>query len=293
MTVVIANPVAHGSRRAVAALARRGVHDVRWTTADEHADVLARRVLDEGATGIVVVGGDGTVRDVAEHVAATTVPLGIMPAGTANLYARNLDLPLRSPERAARIALDGRVARVDLGRVAIESDGAPVRTLVFLVVVGIGHDASAVEAASTASKRRLGWAAYVGAGVRRFAQPPYAVHAIFDAEGAATEAWSVLVHNAARIPAGLRVVPGTRLDDGRLHVAVVSPKRLAHWGRIAASGMGMARAEGILSHRSTERVRLEADGIPAQVDGDAMGAVTAIEAWVEAGVLPVRVGKAA
>lgn len=294
MPVVIANPVARGSRAAVATLERLGVDDVRWTTDRMRAGALTQAALDEGASSLIVVGGDGTVRDAAERIVGGDVPLGIMPSGTANLFARNLDLPVRSHARAARIALEGTVGRIDLGRVELTTHTGATTEHSFLVVVGIGHDASAVAAASLKRKRRLGWTAYVEAGVRRFAAPPFEVHARFDdTEASTSEAWTVLVHNAARIPAGLRIVPGTRPDDGFLHVAVVSPRRLAHWGRIAASGMGLARTEGILAHRRTHRVVLESDDIPVQVDGDALGAIASLEAWIEPGVLPMRLGAAA
>ena len=104
-------------------------------------------------------------------------------------------------------------------------------------------------------------------------------------------AWSVLVHNAARIPAGLRVLPDTRLDDGLLHVATVSPRHLAHWGRIAAAGAGIARAEGVLRHRALRRVTLGAvdEPLPVQIDGDSLGRVSRIDARVEHGALSVRV----
>lgn len=288
MPVVVANPIARASARGVRALESRGAVDVRWT-GEARADALARDALAEGADAVIVVGGDGTIRDVADVLAGTGVPMGIVPAGTANLFARNLDLPLRDLDRAAAIALDAAPLPTDLGRVVLHADGRVHAPRVFLVVVGIGHDATAVEAASLARKRRLGWGAYVIAGARRFANPLLDVRARLDDEPAMrTQAWTVLVHNTARITMGLRVVPGTRPDDGLLHLAAVSPRRIAHWGRIAASGMGLARAEGVLSHRTGRRVRLEADRIPVQIDGDAHGRITRLDAWIDPGVLLVR-----
>jgi diacylglycerol kinase (ATP) len=288
--VVIANPIARSSIRGVRALevAAGARLDVRWT-GELRADALADAALAEGADAVIVVGGDGTIRDVADRLAGTGVPLGIMPAGTANLFARNLDLPLRDVAAAARLALGAVPLPTDLGRVVLASGDRSEPARVFLVVVGIGHDATAVEAASLARKRRLGWGAYVLAGARRFARPLLPVRAtIDDGTPMRTEAWTVLVHNTARITLGLRVVPGTRPDDGLLHVAAVSPRRILHWGRIAASGMGLARAHGVLSHRTGRRVRLEADRIPVQIDGDAHGRITTLDAWIDPGVLLVR-----
>ncbi|GEK81227.1 diacylglycerol/lipid kinase family protein [Agrococcus baldri] len=294
---VIGNPAARGFDRAVDALLREAAAtgaDARVlpTTIAEPGGPQARAALEQGADAVVAVGGDGTVREIVAVLASSGTPLGIMPAGTANLFARNLELPLRDAAAAARAAVGGREASVDLGRVALtRGDGAREPERVFLVVTGVGNDALAIEAVSLRHKRRLGWAAYVALGARRLGSPSFAVRGRFDGgDIESTRAWSVLVHNAARIPAGFQVLPGTRLDDGVLHVAAVSPRHLAHWGRIAAAGAGIARAEGILRHRTVERVTLGGvDGLlPVQVDGDAAGRVARLDARIDRAALRIR-----
>lgn len=295
---VIGNPTARGFDRAVDALLREAAAvgaeaRVHKTSIAETGGPQARQALRDGADGVVVVGGDGTVRDVAGELAHGRVPLGIMPVGTANLFARNLDLPLRDHRAAARTAVRGNEADVDLGRVTLRrGDDGPEPERVFLVVAGVGNDALAVEAASLLDKRRLGWASYIALGARRLGSPSFDVRGRFDGGPVeSTRAWSVLVHNAARIPAGFQVLPGTRLDDGLLHIAAVSPRRFAHWGRIAAAGAGVARAEGILQHRTAGRVTLGwVDGLlPVQIDGDAAGRVTRLDARIDRSALTVRV----
>lgn len=296
--VVIGNPTARGFERAVDAVLReaasRGVDArVEPTTQTDDGAAQARDALSIGADAVVAIGGDGTVREVASVLAHTGLPLGIVPVGTANLFARNLALPLRDVGAAARVAVAGATALVDLGRVVLtRADGTHEPERPFLVVVGVGNDALAVEASSLRAKRRVGWTAYVAAGARRLGRPSFAVRGRFDGGPVETaHAWSVLVHNAARIPAGLQVLPGTRLDDGMLHVATVSPLRLAHWGRIAAAGAGIARAEGVLRHRRTSRVTLGAvdAALPVQLDGDPVGRVARLDARIDVGALRVRV----
>lgn len=295
---MIGNPTARGFDRAVDAVLReavRGGHDARAvpTTETDGGAGQARDALAAGADVVVAVGGDGTVREVAGVLARTGVPLGIVPVGTANLFARNLGLPLRDLAAAARVAVGGATAAVDIGRVVLtRADGSRDAERPFLVVVGVGNDALAVEASSLRAKRRVGWTAYIAAGARRLGHPSFAVRGRFDGGPVETaHAWSVLVHNAARIPAGLQVLPGTRLDDGLLHVAAVSPRHLAHWGRIAAAGAGIARAEGVLRHRRTRRVTLGAVDapLPVQLDGDAVGRVARLDARIDSGALSVRV----
>ncbi|WP_413320115.1 diacylglycerol kinase family protein [Agrococcus sp. 1P02AA] len=303
--VIIGNPTARGFDRAVDAVLREAAiagDDARvWpTTAAAPGGPQAERALAGGADAVIAVGGDGTVREVASALAHTGTPLGVMPVGTANLFARNLGLPLRDPAEAARIAVEGADAAIDLGRVALTratepdpgSEPEPEPERAFLVVTGVGNDALAVEAASLRDKRRLGWAAYVAIGARRLTSASFAVRGSFDdGAGETTDAWSVLVHNAARIPAGFAVLPRTRLDDGLLHIAAVSPRRLAHWGRIAAAGAGIARAQGVLQHRTAHRVTLAAvEGLlPVQIDGDAAGRVARLDARIDRGALRVRV----
>jgi diacylglycerol kinase (ATP) len=293
---VIGNPIARGFARGVDAVLREAARSgadarVLPTQPDATGGRQAREALESGSDAVVAVGGDGTVREVAAVLAHTGVPLGIVPAGTANLFARNLDLPLRDVAAAARMAISGPAARVDLGRVVLSRAGEREDERPFLVVAGVGHDALAVEGASLLVKRRLGWASYIAAGLGRLASPSFAVRGRFDGGPIeSTRAWSVLVHNAARIPAGLSVLPGTRLDDGALHVATVSPRHLAHWGRIAAAGAGIARAEGVLRHRRVERVTLGAvDGpLPVQIDGDAARPVDRLDARIDGAALSVR-----
>lgn len=301
---VIGNPTARGFDRAVDAVLREAASsgaDARVvpTTLSEPGGPQARAALAQGADAVVAIGGDGTVREIAAELAHTGTPLGIMPAGTANLFARNLDLPLRDAAGAARLAAGGdsdghRIASIDLGRVALtrgDGDGKPEAERAFLVVTGVGNDALAVEAASLLHKRRLGWAAYIAVGARRLRSPSFAVRGRFDGgEVESTHAWSVLVHNAARIPAGLQVLPDTRLDDGLLHIAAVSPRHLAHWGRIAAAGAGIARAEGVLRHRTAERVTLgwTDELLPVQIDGDAAGRIARLDARIDRAALRIR-----
>lgn len=122
-TVVIVNP---GSGRddsdaLVAALARffdqsgtKG--DMRLVGKDDDIADMARQALDEGATTIVAVGGDGTISTVAEVLAGTDARLGIIPAGTFNYFARGLGVP-EDADEAMRAICEGVVRPITLGRI--------------------------------------------------------------------------------------------------------------------------------------------------------------------------------
>ncbi len=85
------------------------------TTVDDLGDDATRAALDEKVDAVLVAGGDGTVRAVAEALTSTGVPLTIIPSGTGNLLARNLNLPLADTDAMIRSTFEGDVLSIDTG----------------------------------------------------------------------------------------------------------------------------------------------------------------------------------
>lgn len=104
----------------------------------------AQAAVSERFDTIVAAGGDGTVHDVAAGLLGTPVPLGIVPMGTANVFAREVGLS-RSPERVASTLMNGKVGTIPVGQI----NGQLV-----LFVVGIGFDAEAVHQFEAGGTRR-------------------------------------------------------------------------------------------------------------------------------------------
>jgi diacylglycerol kinase family enzyme len=96
-----------------AALGRRA--EVRAAQADQIARVT-RAAIDEGHGIIAAAGGDGTISTVASVLAATETPLGVLPLGTLNHFAKDLGVPLQL-EDAVKAIVTGRIARIDAGEV--------------------------------------------------------------------------------------------------------------------------------------------------------------------------------
>ncbi|WP_431473811.1 diacylglycerol/lipid kinase family protein [Ornithinimicrobium sp. W1665] len=165
------------------------------------------------------------------------------------------------------------------------------RTEPFLVVAGVGHDAATLAAVRPAHKQRLRWLAYFAPGLGRLGRPGHALGlTLDDAPVAAEELWSLLAVNAARLPAGARVVPGAHLDDGRLHVVLVSPRHLGDWVRIAATGLGRVGADDhpALRYRSGCTLRVVSpEPVLAQVDGDVVPDIVGAELTVRPAALRV------
>ncbi|KAE8763212.1 diacylglycerol/lipid kinase family protein [Georgenia thermotolerans] len=119
---VVFNPSKGADARTVRALVAQTATDVGmdeplWfeTTVEDPGLGQTREALERGASVVIAAGGDGTVRAVAEGLAGTGVPMGLLPLGTGNLFARNLDLPLTSQREMVATALTGRNRTVDLG----------------------------------------------------------------------------------------------------------------------------------------------------------------------------------
>ena len=130
LVAFVANPTKAGASdlrdAAIRACAVRRMPEPLWfeTTAADPGVGQARAAIARGAAVVVAVGGDGTVRAVAEALAGTTVEMGLIPQGTGNLLARNLDLPLTDTDEALRLALTGRGRTIDVGWLRVVRDGS-------------------------------------------------------------------------------------------------------------------------------------------------------------------------
>ncbi|AXH95366.1 diacylglycerol/lipid kinase family protein [Ornithinimicrobium avium] len=294
---VVVNPVSRAAADAVRAVraACGSAHAsdplVLETTVEEPGGPQTGCAVSRGVDRVVVAGGDGTVREVAGALAGAEAALGVVPAGTANLFARSALLPLRDPGRAARLAVSAEPRPTDLGEAVLTSPDGTTSHLPFLVVAGLGHDAATLAAVRPQAKARLRWLAYFAPGLGRLGSPGHALGVRLDDEELETgPLWSVLAVNAARLPAGARVVPGARLDDGLLHVVLVSPRGPRDWVRIARAGLGRT-APGdhpSLRYRSGTLLEVTAPApVLAQVDGDVVPGVTGARLVVRPGVLLV------
>jgi diacylglycerol kinase (ATP) len=286
--VVVANPTKSGdpywSRRVLGVLERAGLPDATWvpTTADDPGPGQARQALADGAELVVVCGGDGTVRSVATVLAATGVPMALLPSGTGNLLARNLGIPLEV-EAAARVAANGRTRALDVGRA---EDGE-----CFLVMAGTGFDAAMLRDTSDRAKVWLSWAAYVLAGVRHLRGPLATYSLELDGCSIQRQGRGVLVGNVSALQSGLELLAGAQPDDGLLDVAVLAPRGLREWFRLARRvGIGRAPGDEVLERWTATTVAVRSEPAqPVQYDGDLVASDVVLRCRVEPGALLVRV----
>ncbi|GAB4099849.1 diacylglycerol/lipid kinase family protein [Sinomonas halotolerans] len=271
--VVAVNPSAHGGRgapgaqRAVALLRERGadVLELRREGARELAEAVAGSL--DGADAVVAVGGDGVVNLVANVLAGTDTPLGVIPTGTGNDAARLLGIPLQDVGAAVDAVfegLGGPVRRIDLGRV--EWDGGHQD---FVNVASAGFDARVAERANRWRWPR-GQAKYTAAMVRELASfRPLPMTLTVDGARREIRAMLVSVANGPAFGGGMLVAPEASAEDGRLDLVVLSPLSRPAFVRVFPK---VFRGEHVghpaVGIEPCTSVRIEAEGVVVYADGE-------------------------
>jgi YegS/Rv2252/BmrU family lipid kinase len=241
-----------------------------YTTVEDPGTGMAESASIAGADLVIVCGGDGTVREVCAELAGTGIPVGIVPAGTGNLLARNLDIPLYL-RSAVDVALTGQDRAIDL----VEVSGDDMEDTHFLVMAGMGLDAAIMEGVNEQIKQKMGWFAYVLSGVRALMSPVVRMEiSVDDADFTSHRARTVVVGNVGYLQAGMPLLPDAAIDDGLLDVVLLHPKRLLSWLPLAFRVLAKRPRtdETIARMRGRSVVVRAASVTPRQVDGDPLGA---------------------
>ncbi|MWB98101.1 diacylglycerol kinase family protein [Agromyces seonyuensis] len=315
---IISNPSKQGIdvlRTAVAAAEeRQGWAPSLWidTSVEDPGVGMAAEAVEARVQLVIAAGGDGTIRAVADGLRGSGIPMGIVPLGTGNLFARNLRLPIDDPADCVVLAFAGVERKVDVLVAEVErADGSRERHG-SLVMAGVGIDATMISNTNPDLKRRVGWLAYVEGGLRALpASAPF--RAAYKVEGGSvhhSRVSSILIANLGDLPGNIELVPDAAIDDGLLDVVVLQPRSWFGWifiwfrvswqnrvmrrsrlGRQFIDLTGGSRRTEIVYRRGSEaRVRV-ADGVPQEfeIDGDAFGEIVAARFWTDAGALVVRV----
>lgn len=281
---------------------------VLQTTADDPGTGQTRQALEEGVDLVCPLGGDGTIRAVAVALAHTRTPMGLLPRGTGNLLARNLDVPVDDLHEALRVAFTGRNRAIDVAWVELDPaeedatsdvgqaedpvEGEPVRRHPFLVMAGMGFDAAIMDGTSEPLKEKIGWLAYVVTGLRSIFIRRFGVRWSVDGqEQPDRQARTIVVGNCGTLTGGITLMPDARLDDGTIDAVVISPKTLVGWAGLAGRVISRSRQDTTrLTRASGTQVAVTADKQQlVQVDGDVIGEATRLELTVDPSALIVRV----
>jgi len=293
--------------------ARCGWSASEWfeTSASDDGRSAAEDAVRSAPDLIVVAGGDGTLRAAAEALVDSGIPLGLVPAGTGNLFARELHLPLNDLTASVATAFTGGDRPVDMGLAVLERSDGRESQHAFLVMAGIGLDAHMAGHTNERLKKRIGWLAYSDPIARSiFGNKQFDLsYRLDDRPEVATRAHTVIVGNSGMLTGGLLLLPAAVIDDGLLDAVIFRPGRGSGWtnigyrlafnrmlhrtrfGRLVASLTPTPRA--IRWAQATEmRVRF-AVAQEMQLDGDTHGLVTAASLSVRHHGLVVRVPRVA
>jgi diacylglycerol kinase (ATP) len=285
--LIVFNPVA-GRRRAhllwrvLDVLAANGVRlDLAETHRTGHAEALAREAAGRGEPMVVAAGGDGTIAEVASGLMGSTVRLGVIPLGTANVLAHELGLPFAPKSVAAALAF-GRTCMLWPG----QANGADDSRL-FVQMLGVGFDAHVVHNLPNPLKKMLGKTAYVLQSMRELARYKYPAirMRIDDAE---TEAAGVIISKGQFYGGKFRLAADAA--PGRPGFSVVLFDRpgacstLMYGAALPFHLLG--RAPGVRHIRAQRIDFLQNEAVPAQTDGDSAGYAPL---WVSDAPGPIQV----
>jgi diacylglycerol kinase (ATP) len=287
--VVVFNPVARSRESDERRRATREALDAReleymWleTTEQDPGTEMLRDALEKEPDLVMVSGGDGTVMACATALANSGVPLALLPAGTGNLLATNLDVP-RDLAGALEVALSG-------GSRTIDGGSCPYGC--FVIMAGMGFDAAMLRDADPKLKSRLGAVAYVVSGLKHVRAPAGRVELrVDDAEPLVCEAHMILIGNIGKLQGGLTALPDADPEDGLLTVAVVRAGTVGAWlkllWRLVRGRRGDdARVRTLLARR----LHVTAEpAMPLELDGDVFEESSSFSVEVLPAALELRV----
>ena len=243
--------------------------DVRLTSKEIGADLLAKEAVARGAEMIIASGGDGTLSTTAAALVGTGIPCGIISRGTANAFANAMDIP-NTIDAACETILQGKTRVVD----AALCNGVPM-----VLLLGIGFEAEVVEKADRQSKKRFGVLAYILAGLQQLREMNrFTAEIETEDKVVQVEAAAVTIANAAPPTSILAQGPaGLLVDDGLLDVTIVAPNNKAtavaasyHLLQTALNGNPVERDD--IGYLRARKIRVTAN--PPQkvvVDGELFG----------------------
>ena len=267
----------------------RGWQRPLWleTTEEDPGRAMARQAVEEGVDLVLGAGGDGTIRVVCSALAGTGIPFGLIPAGTGNLLARNLGIPL-DEAAALDVAFNGLDKPIDLVKVTFDDQASDH----FAVMAGIGLDAMIIQGTNPELKKAVGSAAYFFSAAQHAKHPALnTTIEMDDGPPMKRRAHVIVIGNVGYLQANIQLIPDAKADDGLLDVVIASPRGLRDWVRLTTQVLiRRHRPDDQLDRLTGRRVKITVDHPDHyQMDGDTVGECTTLVAEVQPGALLLRV----
>lgn len=297
--VIIHNPTSgmldhHAALNAAAA----GLRDLGWeitfseTQAGGDATRLARQAARQSTDVIFALGGDGTLNEVANGVLGTKTAVGVLPLGTANVWALEMGLPLDNLIRAAQLQAAAPPRTIDVG--IAQGNGFSPRA--FLLSCGVGLDATVIKQVEQDrfNKRRFGKLFYLAVGLREALQfRGHSVRVKIDSITYRRRVILALTSNTQLYGAMVRLPPHARVDDGLLDITLLHGDNAVHtlWHFIRL-GAGFFHREPDIEHHRGRVISIHGDKLPVHVDAEPIG-TTPVQIRIRPNALRVLVPETA
>ena len=255
------------------------------TKKEDNIGDIVGTLLKDKFDMVVAAGGDGTVSAVINGIVGTSIPLGIIPAGTGNLLAHELDVPLEIEDAVALITGTHNFKKIDVMRIGKQA---------YILNISLGSSASVVSDTSPKNKKRFGRFAYVWTIVRKiFTLRQRYLTVSVDSKALKYRAIEVAIFNSGIIakmlyPKG----PNIRIDDGRLDVWILGIQTILDYPRYLfemVTGKPAKRLSHFIGAGKTVSIKSRIP-LPVQADGDIIG-TTPIEVEVMPAALTVMVAE--
>ena len=277
------------------------------TTEEDIGQLVTKEAVQRGATLVFAAGGDGTVRAVAEGLRDTGVALALLPQGTGNLLARNLEISVTDLDADVDAGFNGVDRKIDIGIAEIVRENGEREEHAFLVMAGLGIDAKMISNTNPKLKKAVGWLAYVDAIGRSLpdVKPVKLRYSIDGAPQKTASVHSIMVGNCGMLPGGILLMPDAKPDDGVLDIAALRPRGPFGWikiwnkvtwenGVLRKSAVGrriidLSKDVKDVIYLTGRDLRLTVESPQEfQLDGDEFGEAKSVHARVDPGALTVR-----
>lgn len=239
------------------------------TGSAEEAGEIAKGFARNGEPVVIAAGGDGTLNAVVQGLAGSRTALGVLPAGTMNVFARELGIPYDDLARALEVIEEGNVREIDL----FEANGTP-----FVQMAGVGFDAMVIEETTWESKKMLGPLAYLLAAVKVLGEKPPRMEVICG-DGRHEEGVAVLAGNGALYGGQFKLFHKADNQDRMLDVLVFKE---AGYKMVLDSLRGLVALGNVddgatVNYLQARSIRVLPDReVPLQVDGELIGRATEV-----------------
>lgn len=195
--------------------------ELKLTQAVGDAQRLAREAVEQHIDVVIAVGGDGTINEIIQALAGSETALGVLPGGTANVWAREVGIPL-DVSGAREVLVHGQRRRIDLGR---------ANERYFLLMAGIGLDGEVTHAVEKKSLKRLGAFAYLLMGAwLGLSYPSFRTFLQVDGRVVKVNALQMIIGNTQLYGGAVKYTWQAKCDDGLLDICIVRKHDM--WNRV-------------------------------------------------------------